>query len=167
MPAKAKKTVRQKTVPDSETMNRSHFLRNMIFTVPVGLAYGGAFAMGMKYLFSGSLRRERQQKLFIALTEEVGPGESFHFSTPSGEKFLLSNTGRGAHEYVAFSSVCPHLGCKVHWESSREQFYCPCHGGAFDITGKAVMGPPQKAGQSLKSCEVVVEGNAIYGIVTV
>lgn len=165
MPAKAKKKT-NKAEPD-EKLNRNDFLRNMIFTLPVGLAYGGAFMMGMKYLFTGSLRRENKQKLFIALTEEVGPGQSFHFSTPSGEKFLLSNTGKGAFDYVAFSSVCPHLGCKVHWEGSKNLFYCPCHGGGFDITGKAIMGPPQKAGQSLKSCEVVVEGNAIYGIVTV
>ncbi|MDH5656886.1 MAG: Rieske (2Fe-2S) protein [Spirochaetia bacterium] len=123
--------------------------------------------MGLKYLFTGSRSKSVSQKLFIALTEEVGPGQSYHFSTPTGEKFLLSNTGKGAHDYVAFSSICPHLGCKVHWEADKNRFFCPCHGGAFDITGKAVMGPPQKAGQSLSSCEVVVEGNAIYGIITI
>ena len=151
----------------SETMSRNDFLRNLLLLLPVGLSYGTAAFMGLKYLFTGSRTKPITQKLFIALTEEVGPGQSYPFSTPAGEKFLLSNTGKGAFNYVAFSSVCPHLGCKVHWEAGKNRFYCPCHGGAFDISGKAIMGPPQKAGQSLRSCEVVVEGNAIYGIITV
>jgi Rieske Fe-S protein len=43
---------------------------------------------------------------------------------------------------VVFSSRCTHLGCAVHWESSNSRFQCPCHGGAYDLDGEVVVGPP-------------------------
>jgi len=44
--------------------------------------------------------------------------------------------------YVALSAVCTHQGCTVNFNSSSNQFSCPCHGGKFDISGKVLVGPP-------------------------
>jgi menaquinol-cytochrome c reductase iron-sulfur subunit len=48
------------------------------------------------------------------------------------------------NQLKVFSNVCTHLNCPVHWDSTINQFLCPCHGGLYDITGKNVGGPPPK-----------------------
>src|SRR5690606_35283999 len=49
---------------------------------------------------------------------------------------------RGA-EVVAFSAVCPHLGCSVNAVTGGPDagFSCPCHTSAFDASGKRRSGP--------------------------
>ena len=47
--------------------------------------------------------------------------------------------------FEAYSSTCPHLGCRVHWESEEGNFFCPCHRGVFDERGVGVSGPPADA----------------------
>ena len=39
-------------------------------------------------------------------------------------------------EIMAFSSVCPHLGCSVNYRRSEGDFFCPCHTSSFDLDGK-------------------------------
>lgn len=41
----------------------------------------------------------------------------------------------------AFSTVCPHLGCRVDYQASKRQFICPCHDSAFDLDGRVESGP--------------------------
>ena len=41
----------------------------------------------------------------------------------------------------AFSAVCPHLGCYVHWNNDERSFDCPCHGSRFSCEGKVMNGP--------------------------
>jgi Rieske Fe-S protein len=52
---------------------------------------------------------------------------------------------RHADKVVAFSAVCPHLGCSVNAVVSPtgtgEGFACPCHTSAFDPNGKRTAGP--------------------------
>ena len=43
-----------------------------------------------------------------------------------------------------FSNVCSHMQCPVRWETTLQQFLCPCHGGLYDINGANVGGPPPK-----------------------
>lgn len=47
-------------------------------------------------------------------------------------------------EVVAYDHHCTHLGCPVSWSSGATRFLCPCHGGAFDASGKVVAGPPPR-----------------------
>lgn len=44
-----------------------------------------------------------------------------------------------ASGFVAYSLVCPHLGCEVN--VVKEGFACPCHGSRFDSNGKLTHGP--------------------------
>ncbi len=39
-------------------------------------------------------------------------------------------------EIVAFSTICPHLGCAVDYRAGRSDFFCPCHTSAFDMDGQ-------------------------------
>jgi Rieske Fe-S protein len=46
---------------------------------------------------------------------------------------------RRGRDVIAFSAVCPHLGCSVN--AVADGFACPCHTSAFDSGGKRVSGP--------------------------
>jgi len=37
---------------------------------------------------------------------------------------------------IAFTDVCPHLGCKVNYQTSEDQFHCPCHASTFALDGE-------------------------------
>lgn len=39
-------------------------------------------------------------------------------------------------QVIAFNDTCTHLGCKVDYQASQKQFFCPCHQSAFDLEGK-------------------------------
>lgn len=51
---------------------------------------------------------------------------------------------------VVFDPHCTHLGCIVNWSDQGLagklgwNFYSPCHGGVFDITGNVITGPPPR-----------------------
>lgn len=55
-----------------------------------------------------------------------------------GRPVLVVNTDEG---FRAVSAVCTHLGCVVKWRKARRQFFCPCHGGRFDLEGEVLGGP--------------------------
>jgi len=61
------------------------------------------------------------------------------YETRKEQVVFIDREGDG---YRAMSATCAHLGCRVRWESSRQQFLCPCHGGVYDATGQVVSGPP-------------------------
>ena len=67
-----------------------------------------------------------------------------------------------ADSFLALSSICPHLGCRVHWEASNNRFFCPCHNGVFDPNGKATGGPPAADGQDLPHYALQVVDGALY-----
>jgi Rieske Fe-S protein len=43
---------------------------------------------------------------------------------------------RGNNEVDAFTTICPHLGCSINFQADQERFGCPCHNGAFHLTGE-------------------------------
>ena len=42
------------------------------------------------------------------------------------------------------SAVCPHEGCEVAWEQSRNRFSCPCHESYFAADGSRISGPARR-----------------------
>lgn len=89
---------------------------------------------------------------------ELGPVEDFKSSEPIAVNYyrklkdgwnLSKITAtvwvyKSAGELVAISPTCTHLGCSVSFDSERESFACPCHGGLYDKSGAVIGGPPPK-----------------------
>ncbi|NIL98257.1 MAG: Rieske 2Fe-2S domain-containing protein [Planctomycetales bacterium] len=42
---------------------------------------------------------------------------------------------------VAFSVICPHLGCACDFKSAAGEFQCPCHTSGFALDGSVTYGP--------------------------
>jgi menaquinol-cytochrome c reductase iron-sulfur subunit len=50
----------------------------------------------------------------------------------------------------ALSTSCPHLGCAVDFDAGKNEFKCPCHRSAFDLSGKVKAGPSPRPMDSLE-----------------
>ncbi len=111
--------------------------------------YGGFAAVAGRYLYPS--RTDEVVWQFVAEVDGIGVGDSIRYRGPSGETINIARRSRdgGAGDFIALSSTCPHLGCQVRWEAQNNRFFCPCHNGVFDPSGKAIAGPPGEAGQSL------------------
>lgn len=40
---------------------------------------------------------------------------------------------------------CPHLGCRLEWNSDEKSWDCPCHGSRFDFKGNLIDNPAQSS----------------------
>ncbi len=129
-----------------------------------GLAAGYGTLAGFAARFLYPTRKAEENWQFVANVSHLTIGKSMSFATPGGSKIVVARNQEGdsSESFVALSSVCPHLGCSVHWEAQNNRFFCPCHNGAFDPSGKATEGPPASANQSLKKFPLKVENGILY-----
>ncbi|MFQ5766651.1 MAG: ubiquinol-cytochrome c reductase iron-sulfur subunit [Acidobacteriota bacterium] len=129
-----------------------------------GLAggYGAFAAIAARFLYPARHRAKRW--MFVTEAARLKAGDSLLYITPAGEKVNVTRQRRsgGVSDFTALSSTCPHLGCQVHWQTIRKRYFCPCHNGTFDATGKATGGPPGEAGQSLSSYALRIEHGLLY-----
>ena len=136
-----------------------------------GLAgsYGTFGVMAGQYFFPSG---DNKTWLFVSNAKSFESGTSLDFESPNGVKVTITRNdeaaGEGptadptAEDYLALSSVCPHLGCRVHWEGHNDRFFCPCHNGVFDPSGKATGGPPAADGQDLPQYPLKIVNGALY-----
>ena len=124
------------------------------------LSYGLLAAQGFLFLLPRRLR-PRVRWLFAGRLDHYREGAVRKFTGLDGTEILIKRSPGGIE---AFSSVCPHLGCRVHWVPSRKEFFCPCHNAVFDGDGVAVSGPPADAGQRLARVPLRVDdaSNVVY-----
>lgn len=144
--------------------DRRRFLQNASRTAMVaGLVggYGGFAAIAGRYLYPARTGDVMWQ--FVTEADGIDVGEAIRYQGPSGETINIARQGRDgtADDFIALSSTCPHLGCQVRWEGQNNRFYCPCHNGVFDPSGKAIAGPPGEAGQSLPRYPLRIEAGRL------
>ncbi len=58
---------------------------------------------------------------------------------------------RKGDELLAFSTVCPHLGCGVDYDKANDSFTCPCHTSRFERGGGVADGPSPRALDELEA----------------
>ena len=44
----------------------------------------------------------------------------------------------------AFAATCTHLACTVEFRKQKQDIYCNCHGGEYNLQGRNVAGPPPR-----------------------
>jgi Rieske Fe-S protein len=154
-------------VPDREDASntRRRFLRT---TASVGMAGGliggyGTFAsVAGRFLDSPDVAPRAW--MFVSVVDDLEAGSALEFIGPAGETISVARKAvTGALEdFVALSSVCPHLGCQVHWQGDHSQFFCPCHNGTFDSDGVGTGGPPAKDGLSLDRYPLKIDRGLLF-----
>lgn len=125
-------------------------------------SYGTCAAIAGRYLYPAGPRPTTW--LFVIAVDRLTPGAALDYTTPLGEAVVITRPGAGAtaDAFLALSSTCPHLGCRVRWEPQHDRFLCPCHNGVFDPSGLAIAGPPAAAGQSLGRFPLEVRGGLLF-----
>ncbi len=164
---------------DTEPDRRSFLSTSATVIMAGGLAgsYGTFFAMAGRYFYPSS---DNKQWIFVSDADSIAPGESLPFQSPDGVSVMITRRAETSGEtsadeepsekaktltvdnFLALSSVCPHLGCRVHWESNNNRFFCPCHNGIFDADGIATGGPPAAEGQDLPHYALQIVDGALY-----
>ncbi|MEC9348654.1 MAG: ubiquinol-cytochrome c reductase iron-sulfur subunit [Planctomycetota bacterium] len=107
------------------------------------LVYAGGLVVAAVNFLRPLPRRPRQAKLqleqdrsyFDAVGAEPVPVQF------NGKKVYVLKVGDSLR---AFDAKCTHLDCNVNWNKGVRGFHCPCHGGAFDTSGKVTRKPPQE-----------------------
>lgn len=128
----------------------------------LGAGYGALGLMAARFMYPAKPRPTGW--MYVIETRKMKPGDALIYKSPGGEKIAIARRGKSgeAKDFLALSSTCPHLGCQVHWEPGDNRFFCPCHNGVFDPTGKALEGPPAEAGQSLLTYPLKVEEDLLF-----
>lgn len=68
----------------------------------------------------------------------VAPGEGVIMRRGLAKVAIYRDPDGALH---AFSAICPHLGCVIHWNSGEKTWDCPCHGSRYQATGRVINGP--------------------------
>jgi menaquinol-cytochrome c reductase iron-sulfur subunit len=104
----------------------------------VGVARRQTVASGEGFIGLGPLRSfpERQPQS-VVLRGSLRDAWSLREGVALGSAWVV----RKAEGVIAFSAICPHLGCSVGYDPSRDRFICPCHGSVFGSDGSVRSGP--------------------------
>lgn len=62
---------------------------------------------------------------------------------------------------TAFNVVCPHAGCFVDYQASRQGYFCPCHNSTFSADG-TINVPSSPSPRGLDEMQVEVRGRDIW-----
>ncbi len=153
------------TSPYPEGSPRRDFLSTASSVVMAGGLIGGyGMFAGLAGRFLFPAESLPMEWMFVGELSGISTGESFAYRSPVGQSIAITRLSAegGSDDFIALSSVCPHLGCQVHWEAGNERFFCPCHNGAFDAAGNAIAGPPHDAGQTLARYSLKVENGLLF-----
>jgi len=137
-------------------MKRRDLFKSLFAFVPLATAFLGITGMGLSFI-SPSKDKDKKRRIFAMSLNDLGVNETRKFKDLRGKDLILLRSGE--KEVKAISTVCTHLGCAVHWQKDKKQFYCPCHAGVFDPNGKVVSGPPPR---DLDSYTIDIEGDNVY-----
>lgn len=138
-------------------VDRRGFLARALAIGGAAVSYATFGGFALRFLYPDTTGEKR--RMYLASISSLPKGKAVVVSTPSGKRVVVLNTADGIR---AFSTICPHLGCQVHWEDENNHFFCPCHSAVFDPTGKAMEGPPASDGKDMLAVEIALEGDGVF-----
>ncbi len=110
----------------------------------------------IRYLIPPRQAQAQARRVFAAQASELAPNSAKLFRFGSAPALLI-RTAEG--ELRAYSAICTHLTCTVHYEEETGTLLCPCHNGRFDLAGNVISGPPPRP---LEAYEVEVRANEVF-----
>ena len=152
------------SLAESALPRRTWMSRMSSAVMSLGLMLGyGMFGTVIGF-FLYPARASSRSWQFLSDLGSFAVGESVTYEAPAGQKVVVTRLkDRGEpDDFIALSSVCPHLGCQVHWESNNERFFCPCHNGAFDKSGQPISGPPKDSNKALPRYPLKIENGLLF-----
>jgi Rieske Fe-S protein len=124
-----------------ELASRRQFINVLLATGFGGIVLSFAYPV-LRYLVPPRSGEPRVASVAVPWTAgQIGAntGRIFRFGNRPG---ILIRIPGG--DLRAFSAVCTHLGCTVQYRSDRQDIWCACHNGVYDLNGKNVSGPPPR-----------------------
>ncbi len=106
----------------------------VFIAAPVKSGGGDRAARWVKTIRFETLREGEPRK--VAIVDDEQDAWTLSRGVELGSVWLV----RRGEQVVAFSAVCPHLGCAVN-ALADGSFGCPCHTSTFDAAGKKTGGP--------------------------
>ena len=137
-----------------EQQSRRTFIQNIFIFGGLTISMLFFIRNFLVYLFP-SFKKKKTHKFMVAKKNELAIGEAKKIMLGNKPIFVV-NLDDG---HKVLSGICPHLGCIIRWEEQKNRFYCPCHQGVFDKTGKVTAGPPPRP---LDSFDVKMENNLVF-----
>lgn len=119
---------------------RRRFLCGMLGGGTAALGAGAAVPLAA---YVGNLRTLPPPP-FVELSKaecELAPGTS-KMMMYGAIPMLLLNPREAPGALRIFVATCTHLNCTVGFQEARNRFFCACHEGEFDTTGRVIAGPP-------------------------
>ncbi len=136
--------------PRPRAPGRRGFLVRLIKTVHVTMGSTLAFVLGRAVLSPAFAKRETLW-LHAGDLNALASGEpvpvTLRIARPDGasevvDRRVIYLVRTGDREVRALDSTCTHLGCRTRFNAETQLIECPCHGGAYDMQGQVVAGPP-------------------------
>ena len=150
---------------ESSPTGRRQFLSTLAtWLMRVGLVAGfGTITAFAARFFAPRPRLDRRWQ-YVRQVSRIGEGDVFRYQAPDGATIAVARraAGDGIESFVALSSTCPHLGCRVHWEPWADRFFCPCHNGVFAPDGSPVSGPPEEANTPLAEYPLQIANGLLF-----
>ena len=157
---------------ENKNMVNENSRRGFLKKVTVGVYGLVTFLIGLplvSFFISPAFKKSKEKWV------DIGPVGNFNSPEPISVKYdrdlkdgwdlkKVSATVwvyKSAGELVAISPICTHLGCSVSFDSGRDSFACPCHGGLYDKSGAVIGGPPPKP--LMRHETKITDGNLIIG----
>jgi cytochrome b6-f complex iron-sulfur subunit len=94
--------------------------------------------------------------IILDLSLSVNSALNISGGSKTTQNVIIVNTGNDS--FIAVSSICPHQGCTVNYDSPSGEIKCPCHNSVFTTSGDVVSGPAPSA---LQSFTVTKAGNIL------
>jgi Rieske Fe-S protein len=135
-------------VATEEQVDPGRRVVNLLLGTSLGALFISVFYPIVKYLIPPKLAEPTTFSVTVPWKGselKANSGRIFRFGSRPG---LLVKTPAG--ELRAFSAICTHLDCTVQYREDRQDIYCACHNGVYDLNGKNVSGPPPRPLDPLK-----------------